>query len=375
MKDILSGIEKFFIPPEKTPSGIEFGHLPISVSFNDANIVIYGIPLDITTTFGRGTVFGPTAIRKTSAEQIETFVFEEAVDISDKVSIYDLGDIRIPYITPGYENKNSETTINRNINDNKNKNDNNNEDKSMVDDPLNYSYSNHSPSNFDGNTNSENDNTQAIFDYLDSTIPKINHSLTDSKKIPIILGGEHTLSYFTVKSFSNLDPLVIHFDAHRDMKKEYMGMQMCHTTPFYYLLDEGWIKPESLVQIGIRQADKEENEFAVQKGIETITPWDINKDLTKTLNYINNKTKDRNVFLSIDIDVLDLPYVPCTGTPEPFGLSPWQLLEILKSISPSSNLVGMDLVEVGLRNEDYREGTIASQLLFRIFLREYIKVK
>nr|MDQ3970699.1 arginase family protein [Thermoproteota archaeon] len=73
-----------------------------------------------------------------------------------------------------------------------------------------------------------------------------------------------------------------------------------------------------------------------------------------------------NLYISFDIDVYDLPYVPCTGTPEPFGLNPFEILKIIKSLDNSSKLVGMDIVEVGLKNIDYREGTLATQTLFRI---------
>jgi agmatinase len=58
--------------------------------------------------------------------------------------------------------------------------------------------------------------------------------------------------------------------------------------------------------------------------------------------------------------------VPCTGTPEPFGLNPFEILKIIKSLDKSSKLVGIDIVEVGLKNLDYREGTLATQTLFRI---------
>jgi agmatinase len=70
--------------------------------------------------------------------------------------------------------------------------------------------------------------------------------------------------------------------------------------------------------------------------------------------------------------VYDIPYVPCTGTPEPFGLNPFEILEIIKSIDKSSKLVGIDIVEVGLRNCDYREGALATQTLFRILLHNCI---
>ena len=78
-------------------------------------------------------------------------------------------------------------------------------------------------------------------------------------------------------------------------------------------------------------------------------------------------TNNRNIYISFDIDVYDICYVPCTGTPEPFGLNPFQIIEILKSINSTSKLIGIDIVEVAVKNNDYREGTLATQTLYKIF--------
>ena len=65
--------------------------------------------------------------------------------------------------------------------------------------------------------------------------------LLHQKKKPIILGGEHTITYSIFKEFSKFDPLLFHFDAHRDLKPIYNGMRICHTTPFYHLIKEGYL--------------------------------------------------------------------------------------------------------------------------------------
>jgi agmatinase len=88
---------------------------------------------------------------------------------------------------------------------------------------------------------------------------------------------------------------------------------------------------------------------------------------------LKKKSKNRNVYISFDIDVYDIPYVPCTGTPEPFGLNPFQINEILNNIDDSSNLIGLDFVETGLKNNDFREGALATQTLLRILTHKFIK--
>ena len=205
------------------------------------------------------------------------------------------------------------------------------------------------------------------FDAIASKIYKVNSTIRKEKKIPIILGGEHTLSYFSIKSISKENPIIIHFDAHRDMKPIYDRKKICHTTPFFHLINEHYIKGNDIIQIGIRQTDKEENDIANNNGVNTFTGWDINKNINHVKEEINKLTNNRNLYISFDIDVYDICYVPCTGTPEPFGLNPFQIIEILKSINNTAKLIGIDIVEVAVKNNDYREGTLATQTLYRIF--------
>ena len=321
MKTTLDFLEPLFIIPEKTKAGYSFADTPLKITFNESTVVFYGVPLDITTTFGKGTARGPEAIRLTSARQIETFVLDEKVDIYERAKIYDLGDLRIPQqrIKKGNEN------------------------------PVVHSLK-----------------------YLDKTIPEITDMLVRSNKLPVIMGGEHTVTYYSLRSLAKIKPIVIHFDAHRDMKPEYNGMRICHTTPFYHLMSEGYIPGVNIIQIGIRQTDKQENKIAEENGVVTFDAWEIHRNIDNLLNYLKSATFNKKLYISFDIDVYDIPYVPCTGTPEPFGLNPFEILEIIKSLDKSSKIVGIDIVEVGLRNNDYREGALATQTLFRMLLHNCI---
>jgi arginase family enzyme len=130
-----------------------------------------------------------------------------------------------------------------------------------------------------------------------------------------------------------------------------------------------------LIQIGIRQTDKEENETASKNGVTTFDAWDVHDDIDTVVRYLQKTTAGKKIYISFDIDVYDLPYVPCTGTPEPFGLDPFQVLKLIKAIDLSACLVGMDMVEVSLKNDDYREGTLATQTLYRILSRKYARQK
>jgi agmatinase len=302
-----------FVVPETTRAGYSFADTPVKMSFKESKIAVYGVPLDATTSFGKGTARGPEAIRLTSARQIETFVLDERADIYDLSAMYDLGDVRMP----------------------------------------------------------RKASTARTLDFLDKTIPEIVGTLRGQDKVPVMLGGEHTLSYYQLKAIAGEKPLVIHFDAHRDMKPEYEGMKFCHTTPFYHLLDK--IGGENIIQIGIRQTDRQENEIAEKAGVTTFDAWRVHDDIAGVAGLLAKKTEGRKIYISFDIDAYDLPYVPCTGTPEPFGLDPFQVLRLLKAISPSARLVGLDMVEVGLKNDDYREGALATQTLFRVLARQYAR--
>jgi agmatinase len=313
---ILDLLDTSFITPETTKAGCSFADIDMKISFNESNIVFFGIPLELTTSFGKGTSRGPEAIRSTSGRQIETFVFDEKKDIKEIAKIFDLGDLKLP----------------------------------------------------DHNSNK----IDCIFSFLDQNVPPLVKELSRTKKKLFILGGEHTISYFCFRGLSDHQPLLIHFDAHRDLKSKYERMKLCHTTTFYRLIEEGYIQGKNIVQIGIRQADIEEDKFAEKNGITTFDPWEIKNNIDNVSEYISKVTTNRDIYISFDIDVYDMPYVPCTGTPEPFGLDPFEIVKIIRSINDSANLVGMDLVEVSLRNDDYREGTLATQTLLRIIPRKYV---
>ena len=304
-------ILSLFTVPERTKAGYSFADTPVKISFKESNVAVYGVPLDATASFGKGTSRGPEAMRMASARQIETFVLDEKVDIYDRVRIFDLGDLKLP------------------------------KSKSIA----------------------------KKLAYLDSAIPKVVSSLRQDGKMPVMLGGEHTLSYYQLKALAGEEPVVIHFDAHRDMKPEYEGLKICHTTPFYHLLK--YISGKNLIQIGIRQTDREENETAAKNGVTTFDAWQVHDDIGAVADHLQKVTANKKIYISFDIDAYDLPYVSCTGTPEPFGLDPFQMLKLVKAISPSARLIGIDMVEVGLKNGDYREGALATQTLYRILSRKY----
>jgi agmatinase len=338
-------LKKLFIPAEETAAKVSFGNPPNIPLLKEADVVVYGVCFDGTATCGKGSVRGPEALRHVSARQIETLVLDEHVDVYGKVKIVDLGDFKF-----------SETLTK--------------EEQNILQSET-----------------ASAEEKQAVFTKLKhvlrqfDVLTEVTQFLVAQGKTPLLIGGEHTLSYWPLLGVADKNPVVLHFDAHRDGKEMYMGMKLCHTTPFYHALKK--IKSNdsisdsnnalNLVQIGIRQADQQEQDWASSEGVFTFYPRDVQHNFPSMQKKIKELTVGRNVYISFDIDALDICYTPCTGTPEPFGMTPEEVVAVFKAVDSSATLIGVDMVEVAVKNNDYREGVIAAQLLLRLFSRSYVK--
>lgn len=182
---------------------------------------------------------------------------------------------------------------------------------------------------------------------IPETLRRVGLILTDllkANKIPIMLGGEHTITFGAVKALDNA--AILDFDAHMDARNEYPeGMRLSHAT-FIRRLSET-IPPERIFEVGIRTNCKEELEFARNEGLSFVTSYEIYRNgSAKTIERINDFLgKFSKVYLSIDIDVLDTPFAPGTTYPSPEGMNLSTLLDILMK-TVDKKVVGFDLVEV-----------------------------
>ncbi|WP_457612445.1 agmatinase [Methanocaldococcus sp.] len=167
--------------------------------------------------------------------------------------------------------------------------------------------------------------------------------IKDGKKV-VSLGGEHSITYPIVKAVKEFynDILVIQFDAHCDLRYEYLGNKLSHACVMRRIYEIN----KEIFQFGVRSGDLEEWEFAKKEKIY-IKPNLMDKE---DLEYI--KSLDKPIYLTIDIDVLDPAFAPGTGTPEPCGFSSRELfnsLYLLKEVS--DKIVGFDVVEVSPIND------------------------
>jgi agmatinase len=173
--------------------------------------------------------------------------------------------------------------------------------------------------------------------------------------IPIVLGGDHSITYPSAAAVSETHRPrkigIVHFDAHADTGADAWGALLSHGTPMRRLIEEGWVAGRNFVQIGLRGYWPERETFAWMKaqgmrwhrmveieerGAEAVVAQAIEEALDGP----------DAIYLSVDIDVLDPAAAPGTGTPEPGGMHSRELLRAIRQIVSSVDLVGMDVVEV-----------------------------
>lgn len=191
----------------------------------------------------------------------------------------------------------------------------------------------------------------------------VREFLGKQKKV-FAIGGEHLVSLAMVKAYHAYydDLVVIQMDAHADLREDYMGEPNSHATVMRRVADE--IGPKNIFQMGIRSATKDEVLYG-----QSNTNLYIDK-LSEIVDEVIDLVKDRPVFITLDIDVLDPAYAPGTGTPEAGGCSSKELFQTLKKLS-GLNVVGFDMVEISPPNENGNNTSILGAKIMREALLYY----
>ena len=244
-------------------------------TFEDSRIVIFGAPYDSTTSFRPGTRFGPAAVRSESFG-IETYSPYQDRDLETDVAVHDAGDLELPFGAP---------------------------DRALA------------------------------------MIEAKADEILSAGKIPFLLGGEHLVSLGAVRAAVKKYPdlHIIHFDAHADLREDYLGVRLSHACVMrrcYDLLGDGRIW-----QFGIRSGTRDEFAF-MREGHVTTEPFSV-----KTLSSLSFP-EGTPVYLTVDLDVLDPSEFPGTGTQEAGGLRFTELLSALTEILRRFNVVALDNVEL-----------------------------
>jgi len=226
------------------------------------NIAIIGIPFDEKSCYLRGASKGPQAIRAASTGKAINPWTELGANLEEEIILSDLGDVDVSG------------------------------------------------------------------DFLDvfSRVEEIILKILEKKAVPVVMGGDHSISYPVVKAFARkFKPLdILHFDAHPDLYEEMYGDRYSHACPFARIMEEGLA--QNLVQVGIRAATGQQRAKASEHGVRMI------------------EMKDIKGSLSLDMDALDPAFAPGVAHHEAGGLSTRQAIDILHALD--ARIVGLDVVEV-----------------------------
>lgn len=180
-------------------------------------------------------------------------------------------------------------------------------------------------------------------------------------KLPVILGGEHSVSIGAVKAIKNKykDLSVLYFDAHYDLRDSYDGSKYNHACVARRLSE---IAP--VAEAGMRSLSKEEGDFLPHKNIRTMPMSEIMEKpnwLGTLKDYLSG-----NVYISIDLDVFDPSIMPSVGTPEPGGVAWYDFLKALSEVIKDKKIVGLDVVELCPIKDMVGPDFMAARLIYKI---------
>lgn len=267
--------------------------------YQDSEVVIYGMPMDFTASFRPGSRFGPNKIREVSIGLEEYSPYLDK-ELSE-IKYFDAGDIPLPFGNP----------------------------KKSID---------------------------LIGEYV--------RKIIDDDKIPLGIGGEHLVTWPIIRELYKKYPdlILLHFDAHTDLRNNYEGEDLSHATPVRKIAN--LIGGNNIYQFGIRSGLKEE--FIYARENINFYPYDVLEPLKKVLPEIG----DRPVYITIDIDVLDPAFAPGTGTLESGGITSKEMLEAIHEITfAGTKVIGADIVEVApIYDVSDQTAILASKLIREMLL-------
>ena len=254
------------------------------------DVAIVGVPHDCGTTYRPGTRFGPQGIRRISA-LYTPYNYEMGVDLREQITLCDVGDI---FTIPA--------------------------------------------------------NNEKSFDQISKGIAHV----FSSGAFPIILGGDHSIGFPTVRGvcrhLGDKKVGIIHFDRHVDTQEIDLDERM-HTCPWFHATNMANAPAKNLVQLGIGgwQVPREGVKVCRERGTNVLTVTDITEmGLEAAAHYAIERATDGTdcVYISFDIDCIDAGFVPGTGWPEPGGLMPREALKLLELIVRNVPVCGLEIVEV-----------------------------
>ena len=266
-----------------------------------ARYVIFGAPFDNTSSYRSGARLMPNAVRQASLN-IETYSFRTGEDVTD-LPIHDAGDIAV--------SADAKQTVEM--------------CRLVVEDIL------------------------------------------AAGRMPVALGGEHTITLGIMKGFGAKakKTAIVSFDAHLDLRTEFLGLALSHTT-FMQLISKE-VKPAKIIEVGTRSVCQEEMDYAKEAGIEFIPTMQIKQEgVVQTIKKLKEKLAPyENVYLTVDMDVLDPAFAPAAQNPEADGISTGDLLDILCALC-DKRVVGFDVLEIAPAYDQGISAIAAAKVMFEM---------
>jgi agmatinase len=190
---------------------------------------------------------------------------------------------------------------------------------------------------------------------------KVTSDLVDAGKFVVMLGGEHSLTVGTVKAlaqkFHRLS--VLHLDAHADLRDEYEGTKYSHACVMRRVLEYC-----PIVQVGIRSLSMEEHQFLAQSQMSPFLAQDTPLDKERRDRIVSSLSEE--VYVTIDLDVLDPSIMPAVGTPQPGGMGWYEVLDLLRQVAAKTTIVGFDVVELCPREGPASCAFLAAKLTYKL---------
>ena len=299
-------------------SGVRtYMRLPHGHGLDDADAAVYGVPYDTGTSFRPGSRFGPAAIRDASII-LKPYCPLTDVNIVENLSVLDYGDIDT---VPGY-----------------------------IDDSY-------------------------------ALIEKGVAEICRAGVVPVGMGGDHSITLPILRGLTKTlgGPVaLLHFDAHSDTISGYFGRDHNHGTPFYWAMEEGLIRPEHSIQVGIRGPlySRDALDYPRSRGMRIVTGPELHDiGVREAVRIIRERIGGQPVYVSFDIDFLDAAYAPGTGTPEIGGFTTHQALQLMVGSCPGMDLKGMDLVEVMPVQDPAGITALAGASIIHVFLAALAKAR
>jgi agmatinase len=199
-------------------------------------------------------------------------------------------------------------------------------------------------------------------------IERVTAAILEHDKFPIVLGGEHSITGPVVAAVAAKYPgvSVLQIDAHADLRDTYMGTRFNHACAMRRVLEYA-----PVTQVGIRSLSTEEANAA--PSLSTKIFYDVN--MRKDANWMAKVVESlgKTVYITIDVDGMDPAIMPATGTPEPGGLSWYELLTLLRAVISARNVVGCDVVELSPLPGVAAPNFLCAKLIYKILTYQFGK--